>query len=94
MIRTEMMEEVRQWLEDNSWDITLDEVLEAGWIDEEDNETEFTAEEADQIEMMFIDHEDEEEARRAEEAAEEEENFRAWQKELRYQEAEYRAMVA
>lgn len=78
MIRKEILEEVREWLEYDNYSTPEDEVLEAGWEDEEGNEIPFTLEEQCEIQEMYA----AEEARRDEERAEEEANYRQWQKEM------------
>lgn len=87
MIRTEILSEVKGWLEINNYEVSLDEVI------EEFEDITFTEKEITEIESIF----DEEEERRYQEQAEYERELDSlmieWEAERRYQEAEYRAMV-
>lgn len=87
MIRTEILSEVKGWLEINNYEVSLDEVI------EEFEDITFTDKEITEIESIF----DEEEERRYQEQAEYERELDSlmieWEAERRYQEAEYRAMV-
>ena len=91
MIRTEILAEIREWLEEAGWDLTVDDIKAEyeyqgqGLTDDEIIEVE------DMIEGHAFGEELDEAAR---EAAEEEEAFRQYMSEIRWIAAARRAMVA
>lgn len=89
MIRTKILEDVRTWLTENNFNLSMNEIINEYKMD---NIT-FSEEEINAIDEMFID----EQERRYEEQAEMERELESlaleWEAERKLQEREYRSMV-
>lgn len=86
MIRTQLIDEVRQWLQDTGYSISLDTIIN----DFQQDNISFTPQEIDKIEMMFLNEKERGYEKQAEIKRMNEELLREWQVEMKYQEAEWR----
>lgn len=87
MIRTKILEDVKEWLEDTNYNIDLDDIIND--FRQNDNIS-FTKEEVNAIDEMFIDEWERRYEKPAEMERELENLMIKWESERRYQETEWR----